>query len=291
MKRYVLIIPIALILSMPVFGLSYHWTGAATPDVRWNNVTNWQEGIANGLPKITDPCQFPGFGRAQTIEPLCIIDASHTGTNKAVTVRANIGNEGAGPCTVIVDGGEFEVGTEIWLARNAANNYGILIISNGLVTVPVFTHVGQTGTGELHVAGGVMNNNGNLNIGATVNGVGHFSMTGGMITNVDIFNVGSLGGFGSVLMEGGTLYADTLAMNGNVILTLDESAKLILSGDDTIALEGFTNSDWLVAADGRILVYNYNETVPGHTTITTVPEPAIVVVLCIVGVLGIQRRR
>jgi len=115
-------------------------------------------------------------------------------------------------------------------------------------------------------------------------GSGTLNMTGGTITDNGLFRIGHHPtSIGHVNLDGGIINTSTFDMRGNVgsVGTMDVRAAgtLIIDGNNVTAVQGYIDSGWITAYDGKgMLQLDYDVTNKGKTTLFAThflnPNPA-----------------
>lgn len=163
------------------------------------------------------------------------------------------------------------------------------------------------GTGVMNMSGGTININGGIKVGSTNiqiiedpyeeilhPGTGTLTMTGGLISAADAnaLEIGVLDSTGWVDLLGGTIMVGDLVIgeNGGMNIT---AGTLILEGDKQATILGYLNDGSITAYGGLAgaeLLYDFNTTNEGKTTVAAIPEPATIALLGL-GALVLLRRR
>ncbi|MCE5187170.1 MAG: PEP-CTERM sorting domain-containing protein [Planctomycetaceae bacterium] len=271
MKRNtVILVCTALLLIFSIDGFSVvanYWNNTAG-DNEWNNAANWSTG------RIPSP-----------------LDDSVNGDEAKIRI-------GAGP---VIDTGDIVEAFRVFVGMDGTN-YGQLTIDGGTLTTTGYLssgyHVGNTAT--------VTMNSGYVRLGTLTGANGHFycgragqttfNMNGGTMDIMNTFFIARDATANNVMvnLDGGIVTASTLSMRqnvgavGNMNIT---GGKLILQGDDTATVANYLANGWITGYGSEDnIVYDYNITTPGKTTVWAVPEPATISLLC-AGLLGLIRRK
>jgi len=243
MKRFIWVLLISISLGVGN-AFAINWTNNAG-DGLWRTAGNWDAGIPGPIDtaKIN---KVPG----PTID-----------SNTAAVCRFLAVGDGA-PGGLTMTGGTLNVSSDwSWtFIAYSPSDVGTFTMSGGTVTTSSFFYVGFQGTGTLTMNGGTMNIGGVFGIGYGED----FGTTGK----------------GTVNLNGGTInVASTnptnLNINTNGFSRLDITGGiLILAGDRTSLISGYKTNGCLTGYGlPDNVIYDYNSTTPGKTTVWAVTEP------------------
>ena len=225
----------------------HNWNNGAAGDSNWSNLNNWVE---DEVPGVVDTVYI------NIADSNCQIN---TGTN-AVCDGLEVGKD-TGTCYLNVKGGTLKVSVYTaprnFVIGNRPSATGVVNLSGGTANVAADMLVGFNGTGTLNVSGGTLNIDGKLLVPAGV-GTGTVNLTGGTINaGANIANAGldvkaGVGGTGTINITAGTL---------------------VINGDATARIKEYMAKGYLTAYGGRgKIVYNYNVTHSGKTTVTATAD-------------------
>ncbi len=256
MKTRIMIVMIVLALTVPVF--AGDWFG---PTDSWNTASKWGW-------YYTVPNPLEAVNVYQGLDNYPII-------SNGISAKCNEIYIGfySGDGRVDMTGGSLAVGTGMVLGTHDGF-YGEFNMSGGTVTLGTHLYIGLSGgtTGTLNMTGGTMTLNTLV--------MAHSTSDHGMVLNIG----------GDATLSALDSWIDT---TGKALINISDNGTLILNGDQI--------SNWRVpdleyygtlTANGGTgtLVYDYNITNPGKTTITAIPEPMTLTLLGI-GLLCVRRRR
>jgi len=243
-----------------------HWL-VTSVDNNWNNAANW------GLGHVPDAVVY-------------------------VDEEAEIGftTVGKGP---ILGLGDVGSAYRLFLGQSdGASMYGEIQFDGGTLTTSGYWSTAyHAGTSAL-----ITMNSGTVYIGDPAGADGHlylgragsaiFNMSDGDFTCDDMLQLGKEAtGYGEINLAGGVLTASTLSFGLGSGLIDITGGTLILKGDDTADVVGFIGNGWITGYGSEDnVMYDYNVTNPGDTTVWAVPEPATICILAI-GALGLLRRK
>jgi len=242
MKRFIWVLLISISLG---FGNAFaiNWTNNAG-DGLWRIAGNWDVGI----PGPTDTAKINKV-------PGPTIDSD----TAAVCQFLAVGDGAPGGLTMT--GGTLNVSSDwSWtFIAYSPSDVGTFTMSGGTVTTGSFFYVGFQGTGTLTMNGGEMNIGGVFGIG---------------------YGEGYTTGRGTVNLNGGTINvvstnATNLNINTNGFSRFDITGGiLILAGDRTSLISGYKTNGCLTGYGlPNNVIYDYNSTTPGKTTVWAVTEP------------------
>ena len=235
------------------------------------------------------------------------------------TSAFNVANDGATGTATILDGiinvsGNVNVGNDAG-PDNLVPSDGILEMLGGTINVGTegvdlrdFRIGHNDAVGLMNMSGGTVNINGGLIVGSTNiqiiedpyeeiphPGTGRLTMTGGAIyiPDANSLQIGTNGSTGQLDLLGGTIMAGALEIGapGSGGLLGVRAGTLILEGDRTEAILGYIDAGVLGASEGWELLYDYDVSNAGKTTLTAIPEPATIALLCLGGFVLRFRRK
>ena len=195
----------------------------------------------------------------------------------------------------------------------------LTIISGGVLTTKLSTGTWSGDDGVTNVNGGIVDNSaGRMWIGMNPGSAGTLNINSGSVTVGEWLMVGNDGSTGTINMNGGTLSVATgmalnpynpdpgqgayFNLNAGVATVGDlwvnqgiidiEAGTLLLPGDKTSLISNLIGWGNLTAYDGSgTVVYDYDTTNSGMTTVTAVvPEPATLCLLAL-GAGALWRKR
>jgi beta-galactosidase len=223
------------------------WSNGAGTNL-WSTTTNWTQGSV--------PTKYD-VAKVNVSDANCVINA----TMNAVCRGLIVGNT-ASSCRLNMTGGTLKVGENTMPSNtvigNESNGVGTINMSGGTAQIEADLLVGNNGTGTLNMSGGTLNIDKTLLVAAG-KGSGTVNLSGGTINaGADNPNAGlDIKGIGT----------------GLVNIT---TGTLIINGDATARVKEYSASGKIVAYSGRgRIVYDYNVTNAGKTTITAVSENGI----------------
>ncbi len=247
-----------------------NWTlvGGSTD---WNVAANWSKGHVpyNGALNAT--------GYADLLNEEAKINGA-TGTGPVIgdgdvvsAYRVFVSSTGYGELTI--DGGTLLTNGYMTSAYNASDI--------ALITM-------ESGSVQLGFTGGT---NGHFYLGRY--GTTTFNMSGGSFTITNDLNIGQYaGGNGTVNLSGGTLTASTLKETGTAHIDITSSGKLVLLGDDTAVVSTWIGNGWMTGnGNDYDIMYDYNITTSGATTVWVVPEPATICLFGLGAMSFIRRKK
>jgi hypothetical protein len=201
-------------------------------DHLWSTATNWSPD--------TVPSRIDAASIDQPANTHCVIQAGIT----AVCETLRVGNSGF-TTNLDIRGGSLSA-SGAYIGVDDPGGHGILNMSGGLFS-----------TGSLQIGWG---------------GTGTLNMTGGVIELGDNLVVPGQAGTGSVRLRGGTIKASDLQLTG-ASGSIDVTAgTLILTGDDTAAVQAYIDNGWITAYRGQGRLHlDYDVTNKGRTTLTATP--------------------
>jgi hypothetical protein len=264
---------ILLLVGTNASAVMHNWTAGGGADRSWTNPANWDQPT---VPTLLDETKLY-YVSDNTTGPL-------VNTSDANAYNARIGGPGGGAtwCTLtVVDGGVLNLAH--WLMAG--------------------TDSGSVRSGELYMTGGTINCgtvspiDGHLFVSHSGAGTqGFINMSGGTISATGTFAIAfSAGTAGTVNLSGGTISSDSFQMNpsglGTASMDITGTGQLIIDGDETLAVDGYISNGWLTGYGNEDdIMYDFDDTNPGKTTVWAIPEPATICILAI-GAFGLIRRR
>jgi hypothetical protein len=142
-------------------------------------------------------------------------------------------------------GGNLTVGSWFSLGYYVQNN-GAFTVSAGTVTIGSYMYVGNGGTGTVNISGGTIAVAGTLSIAQQA------------------------GSTGNVYLDGGTITAGALNITSSGRMNIT-NGTLIIDGNQIPTIRNYETNRWLTAFGGAgKLVYDYNSTNAGKTTVTAI---------------------
>jgi len=236
-KKYMCLV---LVVLLGMVGSAW----AVVPNVNWNNGGGdrlWRNGDNwdVGVPTTADKAAI----RASIAGP--IIDSS----TAAVALNVVCGDWGHTD-SIDITGGTLTAG-------------GWFILGYG---------AGDDGT--FNVSGGATSVGSHLDVGRE--GVGHMNMTTGTVTVTSTFGIATNGGSGDVQLDGGTISCDAFSMATGATMDISNTGTLIVNDNATSIISGYISNGWLTAYSGTgTIIYDYNETNTGKTTVTASGTPPL----------------
>jgi hypothetical protein len=290
-------------------------------EVDWQNLYIGRDG-ATGSVTISAGVLSVGtlnVGAAVDSVGSLILSGGIINVGEALNTNAfNVANDGA-TGTATVSGGVINISGNLNIGNDAGP--GNLIPSNGMlelldgiinigtegVDLRDFRIGHNDGVGLVNMSGGTINVNGGLIIGSTNiqiiedpyqeiphPGTGRLTMSGGLISIPDAnsLQIGTNGSTGQLDLWGGTIMAGALEIGGPGSGGLMDvgAGTLILEGDRTETILAYIDAGLLAASEGWELLYDYDISNVGKTTVTAIPEPATIALLCLGG-FALRRRR
>jgi len=163
---------------------------------------------------------------------------------------------------------------------------GILTIDGGtLVISEDDLRLGKAGnTGTLNMISGSISVARDLDVGSEGQR-GIITMTGGTITvSRDLEMPASVGSSAQVNLYGGTIIlGGSLLMREDGILDIT-AGTLIIDGDARVYIQGYMNNGWITAYGGTgTIIYDYDTSHSGKTTISASPDVAYITVPDVIG--------
>ncbi len=264
MKNLTIILTIVAICSSAVAGPDWNNSGA---DSLWTTGENWVDG------------EVPGTGSADN-NPAIHGQAVGPTINADLGTLYNIwhGYWATQPGALIMTtGGKLACNEYILGAKNDTYNDAVITMDGGELQANTFK-IGDSQSGRVDISGGIMHayNNGNqLRVGAN----GDWSR-------------------GKINITGtGEVRADTLIMNTSGSqqdsrIFIDNSGVLKIRGDQTGSatdLMTYIDNGWIHTTEQKTIVATYDNTW-NETVVTAIPEPAIIGLLAILGLVFLRRK-
>lgn len=259
-----------LCLSMTVVSFAeITWTNGDATGNEWQKVDNW----SSGVPTTSDTV---------------VVEGGITGPLLGIGITGDAGHLYVGRDTtgasLTIDGGSLQVPNNILVGYNAGAEGQITIYPDNNYSLPDDSepHTMDSWTLCLGEAGGI----GTLvNLGGTVKVYSEW------------FNVAAWGGSAHVQADGGKIISEGLHMGAGGLIDITQGILMIHadyvtnpSWGDVIG--GWVNGGQLTAYNGDgTIVYDYDSTNPGYTTVWAVPEPATMLILGLGGLSIVRRRK
>lgn len=232
-RKIICLISFVLLLSRvcDVQAVDMTWSDT-TGDHLWSTAQNWDTGA---VPTSVD---YPRI--ALLIGPTIANEG-------AMANLLGLGYGGGSITTMTVDGGTLAIITYFQLGLSNGCEATCDMISGTITAGHIL--VGDRGSGTLNMTGGTITDNGLFRIGHHPTSIGHVNLDGGIINT------------------------STFDMRGNVgsVGTMDVRAAgtLIIDGDNVTAVQGYIDSGWITAYDGKgTLELDYDVTNKGKTTLS-----------------------
>lgn len=261
MRRVTLIMPALILMVGASCVAATVWSLVGPETGNWNAAANW----SNGLPVVSGDGTFGNdpkavFNVAGAAE--CIVD---TAVSVGVFAMGDNGTNG-GTFLRIVNGGTLTTHAADWSAVGY-NRVATLTVETGgkLVTA----HRLMVGRAAFDSAAGLPS---------------HLIVDGGIAQIGQNLQMGLDNGYGMLTVDGGGLVniAGDLTMGGDMLIDVRNGA-IIINGNRLTNIDTWRTNGKIVAFGGDgMLVYDYNETAIGKTTITAMafdttppsPDPA-----------------
>jgi len=249
----------------PGDGMLYWWSG--TLGDSWNILGSWWD----DRPHLPGPNDVPSIDNP--LPTYCLIDSNVTDANAAVCLELHVGdypaNSGEVPlvATLDVNGGTLTVGEDVLIGlrdntRDSDYAIGDFNVISGTVNIGRDLFIGREGIGKLNMRGG------SLTVGGTIwcpggplpeytgqtydYGTGQLTLYGGTIEANDLMSYDEDDSIGQIDIAGGTL---------------------ILNGDKRSSITDLMNQGRLYQGGGGDIVFDYNDSNPGKTTVISVLDP------------------
>jgi len=243
-----------------------HWLGTAG-DNEWNTIANWEDGHVPDA--VLYPAEEAEIGYT-TVGAGPILGVGDVGSAYRLFLGQSDGPSMYGE--IQFDGGTLTT-SGYWSAAYHAGTSALITMNSGTVYI-----------------GDPLGANGHLYLGRMGSAI--CNINGGDFTVDDMLELGKyVGGYGEINLAGGMLTASTLTFSAGTGLIDITGGTLILKGDDTGVVATCIANGWITGYGSEDdVLYDYNVTTPGDTTVWAVPEPATICLLAI-GALGLLRRR
>ena len=262
MRRFIGLMCVVLLVSFVGSTYAGLWVGGAGT-TNWNDGGNWDSGIV------------PFSGEAAII-----------GAASLATQEPTIGTGVAAICSTALLGDPFGI------EANPSGPFTLTVSGSGSLTVEGDMQIGLGGSSAILDVSGTAS----VAIGASLivaNGAaGTVNQTGGTVTSTNPIYL-PIGGSEPSLynLHGGVLSSSAISIGGTGVVDITEGTML-LSGDHVATMAFFVSLDRITAYGGTgTVVYDYNVTNQGVTTVTAIPEPATMLLLSLGTILGIKKRR
>jgi hypothetical protein len=261
---------VALVFLLGLYGtasaVDNHWLGTAA-DNEWGNPTNWQLGHVPHAVDYPDEEAEIGF---TTVGAGPILGIGDVGSAYRLFLGQSDGPSMYGE--IQFDGGTLTT-SGYWSAAYHEGTSALITMNSGTVYI-----------------GDPAGANGHLYLGRSGSAI--FNMNGGDFTVDDMLELGKYAtGYGEINLAGGILTASTLTFSagtGHIDIT---GGILLLNGDDTAVVANYHANGWITGYGSEDnIMYDYDDTTPGKTTVWAIPEPATICLLAI-GALGLRRRK
>jgi PEP-CTERM motif len=252
-----------VILASNVFAGGGSWLGNLDPaDNDWTTASNWE----NGLPTSADLAIVNGSWATLATSP--IIKAGDTAV--ASTIQIGKGGWGTNPVQLTVEGTLNSESVHIGVTDDVLSSDGILNVGvNGAVNSTWFV-VGWDQNGTVNQYGGSVSTS-DLLLNHT------WTLAAGEQVNYNFYD-------GELNVTG------ALAIGPQVLINIEEGIMTV-GHDVTADLDNWWAGVSIIGYGGAgTVMYDYDITNPGQTTVWAVPEPASMMLLG-VGALALLRRK
>ena len=227
------LVSFVLVLSLvgDIQAVDMTWSDT-TGDHLWSTPQNWDTGTA---PTSAD---YPRID---------LLIGPTIANEGAAANLLGLGYGGGSVTTMTVDGGTLEIITYFQLGLSNGCEATCDMISGTITAGHIL--VGDRGSGTLNMTGGTIRDKGLFRIGHHATAIGHVNLSGGIINT------------------------NTFDMRGNAgsVGTMDVRAAgtLIIDGNNVTAVQGYIDSGWITAYDGKgTLELDYDVTNKGKTTLS-----------------------
>ncbi len=248
------------------------WTGNGTAPYLWDDPLNWETGV----PAAGDTVYITAAGTGTTKYPI-IQDGIAAQAGTIILGWDNFTPNPGDMTKLIMTGGSLTTTSDMWIGKDDGNDGnegpGIFEISGGTVALGPTGHliVGQGSAGTVNQTGGMVSP-WRLVLDWDSNSPGTYNLHGGIVHITDA--------------------AAPIHLRPGSLLDIAGDGQLLMDSDQTAAILAGIDSGHITAFGGLgTVLYDYDVTNPGQTTVWAVPEPATLAMLAAAGLFLRRRRR
>ncbi len=226
---------------------SRNWDGSDS--AAWETAANWGE---NAVPTSADVVFVATTG---TMPNFPVISTSGQAASE-LWLGAFNGN----PSRLDVTGGDFTVSTLFFIAPDATSNAtlnqsgGTVAFTSAGNSFNIATGTGVSAQGTYNLSGGTLSNLTWFNIGSSGTGTGTFNQSGGTVdaaTSTGAVNIGDQGGVTGILnVSGGTFNSTNTTTNGGIVIGNHWTGSGTNNGTLTVSGTGLVNTGENTAGNG-----------------------------------------